>query len=194
MAAYSGPERRDHERIEIEMKARLWLDESYKDHHVQFEGFATTRNLAIGGTFITANYLLPIGFPVNLEMSIDNTETLSARAEVIHRSEEGSGERGMGVAFTDMDAENRERLLRFFVSDRIKAFYSDRFVVEFPHLEQVISLKDVALVINLWEDKEGRLTTLRKSGAKRAAKEAKRAEAAPIRKVAGPVKAAAKTR
>ena len=38
-----------------------------------------------------------------------------------------------------------------------------------PHLESVLSLKDVALVINLWEDKEGRLTTLRKPLAGKAA-------------------------
>ena len=68
---------------------------------------------------------------------------------------------GMGVVFTVVDAENRERLLRFFVSDRIESFYRERFVVEFPHLASVFSLKDVALVLNLWEDKEGRLTALR---------------------------------
>jgi hypothetical protein len=167
--AYTGPERREHERIEIQMKARLWLDEPYKDNQVQFEGFAITQNLAIGGTFIQANYLLPIGFPMNLEMQIDDREVLAARAEIVHRAEDEAGNRGMGVVFTDMDAENRERLLRFFVSDRIKQFYTERFVVEFPHLEQVLSLKDVALVINLWEDKEGRLTALRKAGANRTA-------------------------
>jgi hypothetical protein len=64
--------------------------------------------------------------------------------------------------FTKVDAENRERLLRFFVSERISEFYGERFLVEFPHLESVLSLEDVALVINLWEDKEGRLTSLRK--------------------------------
>jgi hypothetical protein len=167
--AYTGPERREHERIDIQMRARLWLDEAYKSSNVQFEGFAITQNLAIGGTFIQANYLLPVGFPINLEMQIeDGGEVLGARAEIVHRLEEGNL-RGMGVVFTDMDAENRERLLRFFVSDRIKQFYTERFVVEFPHLEQVLSLKDVALVLNLWEDKEGRLTALRKAGQGRAA-------------------------
>ena len=72
----------------------------------------------------------------------------------------GYGELGMGLMFTQVDAENRERLLRFFISDRIRDFYSTRFVVEFPHLESTLTLKDVALVINLWEDKEGRLTAL----------------------------------
>jgi hypothetical protein len=68
---------------------------------------------------------------------------------------------GMGVIFTHLDAENRERLLRFFVSERVRDFYNDKFIVEFPHLQKTMSLKDVALVINLWEDKEGRLTALR---------------------------------
>jgi hypothetical protein len=191
--AYQGTERREHERIEIEMKARLWLDEAYKEHSVQFEGFALTRNLAIGGTFITANYLLPIGFPVNLEMQLEGGETLAARAEIVHRVEDDRI-RGMGVQFTDMDAENRERLLRFFVSDRIKAFYSDKFVVEFPHLEQVISLKDVALVINLWEDKEGRLTRLRKGGANRGERKAAAAASTGGGKKAAPAKAPARSR
>lgn len=158
----ASDDKREHERIDIEMVTRLWLDESYKGKPIVFEGFARTSNLAIGGTFLQSSYLLSVGFPINMEMRIDDTgELLVARGEVVHRVDDAKNS-GMGVRFTEVDAENRERLLRFFVSDRIREFYSDRFVVEFPHLESVLSLKDVALVINLWEDKEGRLTALRK--------------------------------
>jgi hypothetical protein len=107
---------------------------------------------------------------------------LFARGQIVHRGgEDDSG--GMGIAFTEVDAENRERLLRFFVSDRIKDFYHKRFLVEFPHLEQSVSLKDVALTINLWEDKEGRLTALRHpDAARRAGKKREEAKPAPKRR------------
>ncbi len=156
-------ERRKHERILIEMPTRMWLDESYKGKPILFEGHATTRDLAIGGTFLRSNYLLPVGFPINMEMRIDEHDMLLARGEIVHAlGGSAEHESGMGIMFTEVDAENRERLLRFFVSDRIREFYRDRFLVEFPHLETVLSLKDVALVLNLWEDKEGRLSTLRR--------------------------------
>ncbi|MEE8410333.1 MAG: PilZ domain-containing protein [Myxococcota bacterium] len=154
-------EQREHERIIIDMPTRMWLDEQRKGKAIAFEGFAVTRNLAIGGTFLACNYLLPVGFPVNLQMRIGEEEHLDARGEVAHTVSEGEGEEpGMGILFTEVDAENRERLLRFFISERVEKFYTDRFLVEFPHLEETLSLKDVALVVNLWEDREGRLTAL----------------------------------
>jgi len=157
-------ERREHERIEIEMPTRMWLDEPYKGKPIVFEGHAQTRDLAIGGTFLRSTYLLPVGFPLNLEMTLEDGTPLKARGHVAHRIEGGENKRetGMGIMFTEVDSENRERLLRFFVSDRVREFYEKRFVIEFPHLENVLTLKDVALVVNLWEDKEGRLTSLRK--------------------------------
>ncbi len=151
----------ENERIEIELPTRLWLDETRNGRAVRFEGHARTRDLSIGGTFIQSQYLLPIGCPINLEMSLDDGDMLSARGEVVHLITSREGDPGMGVVFTAIDAENRERLLRFFVSDHIHDFYDKRFVVEFPHLAGVMSLQDVALIINLWEDKEGRLTALR---------------------------------
>lgn len=159
-------ERRDHERIDLHMPTRLWLDEQHNGRHIVFEGFAHTRNLAIGGTFIDSTYLLPVGFPINLEMRIDDEgEILYARGEVTHKVGEGEHDGpGIGVAFTSVDETNRERLLRFFVSDRIREFYEDRFIVEFPKLQDHLSLKDVALIVNLWEDREGRLTALKHNG------------------------------
>lgn len=177
-------EMRKHERIEIQMATRLWLDESYRGKQVLFEGFARSRDLAIGGTFIEATYLLPVGFPINLEMRIEEDgELILARGEVVHQiTDSETRDTGMGIAFTEVDAENRERLLRFFVSDRIREFYSNRFIVEFPHLEQVLSLKDVALVINLWEDKDGRLTTLGRPSDERGRAALKAAEAAATKR------------
>lgn len=166
-------DQRAHERIDIQMPTRLWLGESYRGREIAFEGFAKTQNLAIGGTFLRSSYLLPLGFPLNLEMQLDNGEVLQARGEVVHTVgvDESEDESGMGVIFTHVDADNRERLLRFFVSDRIREFYDDKFIVEFPHLANVLSLQDVALVLNLWEDRENRLLALKNSeGAKQPVK------------------------
>jgi hypothetical protein len=160
----SESERREHERIEIEMATRMWLDEDYRGKQVVFEGFAKTKNLAIGGIFLESSYLLPLGFPINLEMTIGDGEQLIARGEVVRAvaaEDARGGDAGMGIQFTAVDAENRERLLRFFVSDRIRNFYKDRFVVEFPHLQDLLSLQDIAIIINLWEDREERLTSLK---------------------------------
>src|SRR5262245_37805563 len=135
-------ERRDLDRIDIEMATRMWLNEKRNGRAVEFEGYAKTKDLAIGGTFIQSDYLLPLGFPVNLEMRINKDDTLVARGEVVHHlgaTDEGGV--GMGIIFTQVDAENRERLLRFFVSDRVREFYADRFIIEFPHLESVMSLE-----------------------------------------------------
>jgi len=164
MPVMADSDRREHERIDIEMPTRLWLDESHKGRPIYFEGHATTRDLSVGGTYLRSDYLLPMGFPINLEMQIEEGDVLAARGEVAHRIDPSeSSEPGMGVIFTSIDAINRERLLRFFVSDRVRDFYENRFVVEFPHLGSTMSLKDVALVINLWEDKEGRIESLHKN-------------------------------
>lgn len=164
-------ERRDHERIELQTTVRLWLDEQHKGKHITFEGFARTRNIAIGGTFIESSYLLPVGFPINLEIQLEgNAEILAARGQVTHKLDETESHGpGMGVVFTAVDEENRERLLRFFISDRIHDFYDNRFIVEFPQLRNTISLQDVALIVNLWEDREQRLTALREAAGGRMA-------------------------
>lgn len=155
-------ERRNHERIETHIATRLWLAEQYRGKEIEFEGFATVCDLAIGGAFVRADYLLPIGFPMNLDIMISDEEILSCRGEIVHTiSEHESFETGMGLMFTQVDTENRERLLRFFVSDRIRDFYYSRFLQEFPHLESRFSLSEITLVLNLWEDKENRLATLK---------------------------------
>src|SRR5687768_17350322 len=104
-------ERREHERIEIIMPTRMWLDEKRNGKDIVFEGHARTKDLAIGGTFLVSQYLLPVGYPINLEMDIEGGDTLSARGEIVHQISQGDGpDMGMGIIFTHLDAENRERL------------------------------------------------------------------------------------
>jgi hypothetical protein len=161
MATKAPEESREHERIDLQLHTRMWLEEKHRGKPIVFEGYSRTRNLAIGGTFLESTFLLPVGFPVNLEMSLEGGEILSARGEVAH-AQQDENDSGMGVTFTGIDAENRERLLRFFVSDRIRDFYEERFSAEFPHLTDAISLQDIALIINLWEDRDGRIDNLKK--------------------------------
>lgn len=157
-----GSDRREHERIELTTPVRMWLDEIYQGRQVLFEGFAETRNLAVGGIFVYASYLLPVDCPVNLEVQLGTEgDVLRARGRVSHKkpSDDDIGP-GMGIIFTSLDEDNRERLLRYFVTGRIREFYQERFVVEFPRLESSLSLRDVAIIINLWEDRDGRLSSL----------------------------------
>jgi hypothetical protein len=163
----SDSDRRQHERIAIELPTRLWLNEARGRRPVQFEGYAVTRDIAVGGTFVQSNYLLPIGCPINLEMQVKDG-VISARGEVVHKvGADEAPESGMGIIFTEVDAINRERLLRFFINDTIRRFYEDRFIVEFPHLKGTMSLQDIALVLNLWEDKDGRVEALHGAGDER---------------------------
>lgn len=139
----------------------MWISETYQGRNIEFEGYAETSNLAIGGVFLRSTFMLPLGFPINLEMTLDDDETLCARAVIAHRATEHEEDYpGMGVEFVTLDTDNRERLLRFFVSDRVETFYQDRFAVEFPHLLDKLTLRDIALVVNLWEDREGQISSL----------------------------------
>jgi hypothetical protein len=57
----------------------------------------------------------------------------------------------MGIEFLDVDAHGRETLLRYFTPQRYDAFFKD-FIGEFPHLKKDLPLRDVSLVLNLWEE------------------------------------------
>ena len=58
---------------------------------------------------------------------------------------------GMGIEFLDVDAHGRETLLRYFSPVRYHKFY-EGFVQEFPHLKKELPLRDVSLMLNLWEE------------------------------------------
>ena len=145
----------------------MWLREDEGGRAVEFEGFADSTDLAITGVFMEASYLLPIGYPINLEMLIHTGETVSARGEIVHRLDAGEHpgrDSGMGIRFEEIDSVNRERLLRYFVTDQIQDFFHNRFIVEFPHLEEKTTLDEIALIVNLWGDKSDRMSRMRHPG------------------------------
>lgn len=178
--AYAGPERRHHERSKLERRTRLWLREDEGGRLVEFEGFGTALNLALGGVFVHTTYLLPVGYPLNVEVEIEEGPTIVARAYVVHTvgEDDPSGSpSGMGLALIEVDSQNRETLLRYIVPTSVGEFFSERFIREFPHLENVLSLSDIALIVNLWQDKESRIDGMRHPGGTEA-KEARVQEAA----------------
>jgi hypothetical protein len=141
---------RRYERIEIELPCRLYVPGAHDA--LQFEAFCTSRNLGLGGTFVASSFLLREGLELYIELSLPEGP-LSIRSRVAHTVAIDDPEltTGMGIEFLDVDAHGRETLLRYFTPLRYHKFY-EGFVEEFPHLKKSVALRDVSLVLNLWEE------------------------------------------
>lgn len=150
----TASDRRRSERIDIQLPVVISRDDSVGKRHFEFRAPAETRNLGPGGLFAACTYGLKVDASFVLTVDIGDGELFNARARVTHvvGGDGGKFPAGIGFEFIDVDKINRERILRFFISDRVRDFYEQRFLDEFPHLEQRLSLKDVALVVNLWEE------------------------------------------
>jgi hypothetical protein len=140
---------RRYERIEIERPVRLFIQ---GDQGLDFEAFCTTRNMGLGGLFLESTFLMPEGLELTAELGLPDGP-LPIRSRVAHRV--GQDDRthltGMGIEFLDVNARGREALLRYFTPKRYERFYAD-FAAEFPHLKGKQPLRDVSLVLNLWEE------------------------------------------
>lgn len=142
-------ETRRYERIDIELPCRLYVP---GDGELRFEAFCTSRNLGLGGIFVASSFLLRQGLELFVELALPE-EPLSIRSRVAHAAgfDRAELETGMGIEFLDVDAHGRETLLRYFTPVRYHKFYG-AFVEEFPHLKKALPLRDVSLVLNLWEE------------------------------------------
>lgn len=140
---------RRYERIDIELPCRLFIPG--KDG-LDFQAFTTSRNLGLGGIFVASSFLLKKGLELFVELGLPDG-ALAIRSQVAHVVELDHAEypSGMGIEFLDVDAHGRETLLRYFTPVRYERFY-DAFVEEFPHLKKDLPLRDVSLVLNLWEE------------------------------------------
>jgi hypothetical protein len=143
-------ETRRYERIEIELPCRLYIPGAGDE--LMFEAFCSSRNLGLGGIFVASSFLLRKGLELHIELGLPDGP-LSIRSRVAHVVDHEDGEltTGMGVEFLDVDAHGRETLLRYFTPIRYEEFYK-AFVDEFPHLKKALPLRDVSLVLNLWEE------------------------------------------
>jgi hypothetical protein len=148
---------RRYERIEIELPCRLFIprergtEKGVRDA-LQFEAFCVSRNLGLGGVFVASSFLLKTGLELYIELGLPDGP-LAIRSQVAHSVGIDDPEHvtGMGIEFLDVDKHGRETLLRYFTPLRYQAFF-ERFMEEFPHLRKDVPLRDVSLVLNLWEE------------------------------------------
>jgi hypothetical protein len=142
-------ETRRYERIDIELPCRIFIPGA---GGLRFEAFATSRNLGLGGLFVATSFLLREGLEVHVELALPDGP-LAIRSKVAHSValDDPHLTTGMGIEFLDVDAHGRETLLRYFTPQRYHQFY-EAFVGEFAHLHQSLPLRDVSLVLNLWEE------------------------------------------
>jgi hypothetical protein len=140
---------RRYERIEIELPCRLYVP---GDGAPRFEAFCTSKNLGLGGLFVAATFLLKQGLELFVELALPDGP-LSIRSRVAHSValDDAELDTGMGIEFLDVDAHGRETLLRYFTPVRYQKFYA-AFVEEFAHLKKTLPLRDVSLILNLWEE------------------------------------------
>ncbi len=143
-------ETRRYERIDIELPCRLYIPGGPEG--LKFEAFCTSRNLGLGGTFVASSFLLRQGLELYIELGLPEGP-LAIRSQVAHTVALDDPEytTGMGIEFLDVDAHGRETLLRYFTPTRYHRFY-DGFIQEFPHLKKEMPLRDVSLMLNLWEE------------------------------------------
>jgi Tfp pilus assembly protein PilZ len=142
---------RRYERIDIELPCRLFIPGA-GDGDLRFEAYCTSRNLGLGGLFVASSFLLREGLDLFVELALPDGP-LPIRSRVSHVVGHGDREleTGMGIEFLDVDAHGRETLLRYFSPGRYHAFY-EAFTGEFAHLKKALPLRDVSLVLNLWEE------------------------------------------
>jgi len=140
---------RRYERIEIELPCRLFIP---GDGGLKFQAFCTSRNLGLGGIFVASSFLLKQGVELYVELGLpDGPLPIRSRIAHVVSIDDPKLTTGMGVEFLDVDAHGRETLLRYFTPTRYHRFY-DQFSEEFPHLKKDLPLRDVSLVLNLWEE------------------------------------------
>src|SRR5512136_900616 len=119
---------------------------------LQFEAFCVSRNLGLGGVFVASSFLLKNGVELYLELGLPDGP-LAIRSQVAHSVsiDDPHHVTGMGIEFLDVDKHGRETLLRYFTPLRYQVFF-ETFTGEFGHLRKDIPLRDVSLVLNLWEE------------------------------------------
>jgi uncharacterized protein (TIGR02266 family) len=104
----SGAERRQKERRECEFDVEFLGD----SHFIT----GITQDLSEGGVFVATYQRLPIGTPVCLAFELPDGHRVEARGEVrwIRGEREESGTRpGLGIAFTELDAESLAKISAF---------------------------------------------------------------------------------
>ncbi|MFH1018719.1 MAG: PilZ domain-containing protein [Pseudomonadota bacterium] len=105
-----GVERRRQERREIELNVDL---ATYGKYYL-----SKLKNISIGGAFLLARELPPVGSEVKVRFRLPDEETaIEASGNVVWTYlQEGTREpnsTGMGIRFADLKDEDRDRIARF---------------------------------------------------------------------------------
>ena len=143
---------RAYERIDIELPCRLFIPMGGKREELKFEAFAKSQNLGMGGVFVKCTFLMRTGVHLWIELGLPD-EALAVRGQVAHviPLDNPDYPSGMGIQFLDVDSKGRETLLRFFAPERYVTFYQS-MTSEFSHMRKQYDIRDVAFVLNLWEE------------------------------------------
>ena len=86
-------------------RKKLIIDVRFSDGDAT--AIANTRDIGIGGLYMTTNAKLDIGTPISMSMTID-TKEISLRGVVVY-SDPGHG---VGVRFNDLSTEDENLLMR----------------------------------------------------------------------------------
>ncbi len=86
-------------------RKKLIIDVRFSDGDAT--AIANTRDIGIGGLYMTTNAKLDIGTPISMSMTID-TKEISLNGVVVY-SDPGHG---VGVRFNDLSAEDESLLMR----------------------------------------------------------------------------------
>jgi hypothetical protein len=147
------------DRKDITLRARVYRDDD--DGELLFQAWAITRNLGLNGVYIDSTAIPRVGASLNVELFLDQKtkETLVAKGEVafVNDLAQDGFPPGFGLSFLEMDPENKERLMRWFILRPVEKCH-ELLIEEFPHLDKKFSLQDAALVINYWEDHKDSLS------------------------------------
>jgi hypothetical protein len=145
------------DRKDIILRSRIFREAQGK---LVFEAWAQTRYLGLNGVYIDSTAIPRVGANLSVELFLEHTdETLVANGQVafVNDLTQDDEPTGFGLTFDEMDPENHERLMRYFVLKPVEKTY-ELLVEEFPHLQRKFTLQDFALAINYWEDHRHDLT------------------------------------
>jgi hypothetical protein len=136
-------EQRRHERFSTDIPVKIRIPGGAKDKAPKFEGFATLKDVSLGGAFVTSGFRFKNEIDrLEIDILFDGG-ALPIKGRVV-RQPDG----GLAIQFVEMGTEERANLLKHFVPDSHKAFYEDIAKKVLPS----IGVDRVSLIIHLWEE------------------------------------------
>jgi hypothetical protein len=145
-------QKRRYERIEINLPCRLFIPQEGPSKELKFQAFTLSRNLGLGGVFVESTFLLKPDLELWIELGLPH-DALAIHGRITHvvPLDDSTFISGMGIEFLNVDSFGRETLLRYFSPERYHEFYK-AMLDEFGHLDKSFEIRDISLIVNLWEE------------------------------------------